>query len=132
MNATPPWLTKSIKNKIKSKHRAYHKFLSRGSRPEEEEHINYLRNETNCLIVNAKDDCFYNLGQKLSDPSLGPKSYWTILNKILNKKSIQISHPYSLMISLCQIFKRKPTYLMIFLWNNALHMTMEVHCQPVI
>ena len=24
--------------------------------------------------------------QKLSDPSLGPKSYWTVLNKILNKK----------------------------------------------
>ena len=30
-----PWLTKSIKNKIKSKHRAYHKFLSHGSRSEE-------------------------------------------------------------------------------------------------
>ena len=55
----PPLLTKSIKNKIKSKHRAYHKFLSRGSRPEEKEHINRPRNETNCLIVNAKDDYFY-------------------------------------------------------------------------
>ena len=82
----PPWLTKSIKNKIKSKHRAYHKFLSRGSRPEETEHINRLHNEPNRLIVNARDDYFYNLGQKLSDLSLGPKSYWTVLNKILNKK----------------------------------------------
>ena len=63
----PPWLTKSIENEIKSKHRAYHhKFLSRGSRPEEKEHINRLRNETNRLIVNAKDDYFYNLGQKYS------------------------------------------------------------------
>ena len=82
----PPWLTKGIKNNIKSKHRAYHKFLSSGSRPEEKEHINRLRNETNRLIVNAKDEYFYNLGQKLSGPSLGPKSYWTVLNKILNKK----------------------------------------------
>ena len=81
-----PWLTKSIKNKIKSKHRAYHKFLSHGNRPEEKDHINRLRNETNRLTVNAKDDYFYNLGQTLSDPSLGPKSYWTVLNKILNKK----------------------------------------------
>ena len=64
----PPWLTKSIGNKIKSKHRAYHKFLSCGSRPEEKEHENSLRNETNRLIVNATDDYFYNLGQKLSDP----------------------------------------------------------------
>ena len=81
-----PLFTKSIENKIKSKHRAYHKFLSRGRRPEEKEHINRLRNETNRLIVNAKDDYFYNLGQKLTDPSLGPQSYWTVLNKILNKK----------------------------------------------
>ena len=72
----PLLLTKSIKNKMKSKHRACHKFLSRGSRPEEKEHINRLRNETNRLIANTKDDYFYNLGQKLSDPSLGPKSYW--------------------------------------------------------
>ena len=79
-------MRKSIKNKINSKHRAYHKFLSRGSRPEGKEHINRLRNETNRLIVNAKDDYFYNHGQKLSDPSLGPKSYWTVLNKILKKK----------------------------------------------
>ena len=82
----PSWLTKSIKNKIQSKHRAYHKFLLPGSRPEEKVHINRLRNETNRLIVNAKDDYFYNLGQKLTDPSLGLKSYWTVRNKILNKK----------------------------------------------
>ena len=128
----PPWLTKSIKNKIKSKHRAYHKFLSCRSRPEEKVHINRLRNETNRLIVNAKDDYFYNLGQKLSDPSLGPKSYWTVLNKILSKKKYTNIPPYSLMISLCQIFKQKPALLMTFLWNNVLFMTMEVHCQPVI
>ena len=42
-----PWLTKSVKSKIKSKHRAYHKCLSRGSRPEEKEHIHRLRNESN-------------------------------------------------------------------------------------
>ena len=59
---------KSIKNKMKSKHRAYHKFLSRGSKPEEKEHINRVRNETNRLIVNGKDDYFYNLGKKFSDP----------------------------------------------------------------
>ena len=85
----PQWLTKGVKNKIKSKHRLYHNLLSKGgSRPEEEEHINRLRNETDRLIVNAKDDYFYNLGQKLTDLSLGPRSYWTVLNNILNKKKI--------------------------------------------
>ena len=77
------------KNKIKSKRGAYHKFLSRGCSPEEKVHINHLRNETNCLIVNAKDDSFHNIGQKLTDSSLGPKSYWTVLNKIINRKKCE-------------------------------------------
>ena len=64
---------KSMKNKIESRHGAYHKFLSRGSSQEEKVHINHLRNETNCLIVNVKDDCFYNIGQKFTDSSLGSK-----------------------------------------------------------
>ena len=29
---------------------------------------------------------FMIFGEKLSDPSLGPKSYWTVLNEILKKK----------------------------------------------
>ena len=128
----PPWLTKSIKNKIKSKHRAYHKFLSRGSRPEEKEHINRLHNETNRLIVNAKDDYFYNLGQKLSDPSLGPKSYWTVLNKILNKKKYTNIPPLLINDIFVSNFQTKADLFNDFLWNNALFMTMEVHCQPVI
>ena len=78
------------KNKIESKRGAYHKFLSRGCSPEEKVHINHLRNETSCLIVNAKDDSIYNIGQKLTDSTLGPKSYWTVLNKIINKENIKI------------------------------------------
>ena len=54
---------------------------------------------------------------------IGLKSHWTVLNKILNNKSIQTSSPYSLLISLCQIFKRNPTCLITFLWNNVLFMT---------
>ena len=125
--------SQSIINKIKSKHRAYHKFLSRGSRPEEKQHINRLRNETNRLIVNAKDDYFYNLGQKLSDPSLGPKSYWTVLNKILNKKKYTNIPPLLINDIFASNFQTKADLFNDFLlWSNALFMTMEVHCQPVI
>ena len=106
--------------------------MSRGSRPEEKEHINRLRNETNRLIVNAKDDYFYNLGQKLSDPSLGPKSYWTVLNKILNKKKYTNIPPLLINDIFVSHFQTKADLFNDFLWNNALFMTMEVHCQPVI
>ena len=38
--------------------------------------------------MNAKDDYFYNLGQKLSR-----KSYWMVLKKILNKKKYTFCLP---------------------------------------
>ena len=55
---SPQWLTKSIKNKIKSKYIAYHKFFQMEADQKKKEHINRLRNETTRLIVNAKDHYF--------------------------------------------------------------------------
>ena len=38
------------------------------------------------MITNSKDDYFAELGHKLSNPNNGPKTYWTTLNRIINKK----------------------------------------------
>ena len=36
------------------------------------------------------------LGNKLNNPYIGPKAYWSILNKFLNKKKIPLIPPISL------------------------------------
>ena len=38
------------------------------------------------MITNSKDDYFAELGRKLSNPNNDPKTYWTTLNRITNKK----------------------------------------------
>ena len=43
-------------------------------------------NQTFSKITQAKDEYFSSLGKKLSDPTHGTKSYWTTLNKIINKR----------------------------------------------
>ena len=114
----PPCLTKVLKTRSNQSIEYTTNSCHMEADQRKKEYKNRLGNETNRLIVNAKDDYFYNLGQKLSDPSLGRKSYWMVLKKILNKKkytNIPLSHPYSMTISLCQIFKQKPTCLMTFL-----------------
>ena len=50
------------------------------------EYVRTVRNQTSSKITQAKDEYFSSLGKKLSDPTHGIKSYWTTLNKIINKK----------------------------------------------
>ena len=38
------------------------------------------------MITYSKDNYFAELGRKLSNPNNGPKTYWTTLNRIINKK----------------------------------------------
>ena len=40
------------------------------------------------MITAAKENYFSSLGRKQSDPSIGVKAYWTILNKIINNKKM--------------------------------------------
>ena len=47
-----------------------------------------IRNETSRMITDAKEKYFLTLGQKLSNPALGLKTYWTTLNRIINKKEM--------------------------------------------
>ena len=49
--------------------------------------------ETSNLIAKAKDNYYKNEGNKLLDPSLGPKKYWSILNSFLGKSNLPIIPP---------------------------------------
>ena len=46
-----------------------------------------LFNEVSKMIQKAKEDCHFKVGHKLSDPGLSTKSYWSVLNRLLNKKN---------------------------------------------
>ena len=80
----PPWISPDIKTAIKRKHRVYNKYVRR--RPDEWDNVRLIQNDTSKMITIAKDNYFATLGRKLSDPATGIKTYWSTLNKIVNKK----------------------------------------------
>ena len=82
----PRWMTPKVKTAIKRKHRIYNKYVRRGRKPDEWECVRSTRKETSKMITDAKENYFVALGRKLSDPSVGIKTYWSTLNKIVNKK----------------------------------------------
>ena len=84
----PPWITPQLKTVIKHKHRVYNKYVKRGRKPDDWDYVRQVRNETSAMITNTKDDYFVALGRKLSNLINGPKTYWTTLNKIINKKKM--------------------------------------------
>ena len=82
----PPWITRQIKTAIKRKRRVFRKFMNSGRRPEDWQLFKTVRNETSRLVVNAKAMYYCNLGRKLSDPSNGIKTFWSTMNRPIDKK----------------------------------------------
>ena len=64
----------------------YNKYVRRGHRPDEWDNVRLIRNDTSKMITIAKDNSFASLGQRLSNHAIGIKTYWSTLNKIINKK----------------------------------------------
>ena len=58
-----------------------------------EEMLLYQVSEYTKLIVEAKDKNLAKLSSKLDNPDTAPKSYWSIINRFLNKKKIPIIPP---------------------------------------
>ena len=84
-----PWKKHELKTAIKRKHRIYAKFVRRGRKPEDWDSVKYVQNETSKMIKSAKNEYYINLGRKLSNHVTGPEPYWTLFNRLLNKKRSQ-------------------------------------------
>ena len=84
----PPWMKQELKTAIKRKHRVYAKFVKRGRKVEAWNHVKHLQNETTKMIIHAKNEYHLNLGRRLSNNLKGPKTYWSILNRLVSKKNV--------------------------------------------
>ena len=88
-----PWITNEIKNKLKEKTKIYRKFVKNRHDLAYKQLLNDKMLETSNLIAIAKENYYKNEGNKLLDPSLGPKKYWSILNSFLGKSKLPIIPP---------------------------------------
>ena len=68
-----PWITHEIKTAIKRNSRVYKKWVKRGSKSHERNHVREIQNLTNKLIRKAKTSYYEKIGNKLCDPKLDRK-----------------------------------------------------------
>ena len=81
-----PQIIPEVKTAISRNSRIYRKWVQRGRDPLNRDKVRRVQNETNKLIKETKKQYYENLGNKLSDPKTGQKSFWTAYKKIANKK----------------------------------------------
>ena len=81
-------MNKDIKNALRHKNRIYKRYISGGRKQEDESCLRETTELVSNLITNAKSSYFTNLGKRLNDPLTGPKTYWSILKRLMNKVKI--------------------------------------------
>ena len=76
-------MTNEIKCKLEEKTKNYRNFVKNKYGSGYKQLLMEQMTETSNLIFSAKEKYYKNEGVKLLDPSLGPKKYWSILNRFL-------------------------------------------------
>ena len=88
-----PWITPAIKNFLRKKNRAYKSFVRSGRPDDKLEGIQRMIAEGARLIEEAKRNYFFKAGKTLANPGTSSKTYWTLVNTVLNKAKIPMIPP---------------------------------------
>ena len=88
-----PWITQSIKNFIQKKNRAYKNFVKNGRPDNKLADIQDMILQSSKIIEEAKSQYFKKIGRTLSNSKTSQKTYWSLINKIINKVKIPVIPP---------------------------------------
>ena len=81
----PPWVTKALKTMLDRKNRFFRSYKRHGYKIEDKTRLDAVRIECQQAVEFAKLACLTNLGNKVSDSNTSQKSYWEIINRVMNK-----------------------------------------------
>jgi len=80
-----PWITKPLKAMIKRKNRLYKNYKKHGYKEQDKVRLDNFRLECQNAVEAAKNSYIRELGNKLHNQRTSEKTYWKIIDKVLNK-----------------------------------------------
>ena len=80
-----PWITKPLKAMINKKNRLYKSYKRHGYQENDKIRLDNFRLEVQKAVEDAKKTYLINLGNKLHNEHGNGKTYWKIINKVLNR-----------------------------------------------
>ena len=81
----PPWITKSLKTMLIRKNRLFKNYKKHRYKEEDKVRLEVFRIECQKAVELAKLSYLTNMGNKVNEPGTSPKSYWKIINRVMNK-----------------------------------------------
>ena len=81
----PPWITKSLKTMLNRKNRLFNNYKKHGYKTEDKIRLEALRIECKQAVETSKLSYLRNLGNKADSPNISQKSFWIIINRVMNK-----------------------------------------------
>ena len=81
----PPWIDKSLKNMLNKQNRMYKNYKKHGFKPCDKILVDTFRDDCELRVKEAKINYLNKLGNKLIDCKTSQKSYWKIVNRVMNK-----------------------------------------------
>ena len=88
-----PWVTHTVKNFLRKKNHAYRSFVRRGRPDDKLEGIQKMITEGSRLMEDAKRNYFLKAGNTLANPGTSNRTYWSLINTVLNKAKIPMIPP---------------------------------------
>ena len=89
----PPWITKPLKTMLNRKNRLFKNYKKHGYKADDKVRLDNFRAECQKEVEAAKKSYLSKLGNKVNDPNTSQKSYWKIINKVMNKCRAPIVPP---------------------------------------
>ena len=81
----PPWVTKHLKTMLDRKNTLFNNYKRHGYKEEDKVRLDAFRIEWQQAVETAKSSYLTNLGNKVNSPGNSQKSYWKIINRVMNK-----------------------------------------------
>ena len=81
----PPWINKPLKAMLNRKNRLFNNYKRHGYKAQDKIRLDAFRIECQQAVETAKLYYLTNLGHKVNDPVTSQKSYWKIINRVMNK-----------------------------------------------
>ena len=79
-----PWINDFVKTKIRFKNQLYNTYMKSGYNGNDCNMLHEAINEGSEIISNRKEEYYYHLASKLSNPSTNVKTWWSILKAFYN------------------------------------------------
>ena len=81
----PPWITKPLKTLLNRKNRLFRNYKKHRYKNEDKVRLDAFRIECQNAVEAAKSSYLKNMGNKLNDSGTSQRSYWKIINRVMNK-----------------------------------------------